>query len=71
MSAANTTTLPQATRDAILALMDAKNIGRAARILGVSRETLRAAAHGLPCQRGTFALLTQKLAERAAQGKTP
>lgn len=68
---ANTTTLPQAQRDALHALMTAKGISRAAQILGIARETLRAAAHGLPCQRGTCALVAQRLSERAAEGKTP
>jgi hypothetical protein len=49
--------------------MAAKGIARAAQIVGVCRHTLERAAGGLTIQRGSIALLTLRIAERA--GKQP
>lgn len=51
--------------------MDAVGTEQARRLLGLSRHALERAAVGLTVQKGTVAYLTQKLAERTAEGKNP
>jgi hypothetical protein len=69
---ANTVTLSPGHQTRLQAIIaDVKSCQRAAYFLGVCRFTLDRAAAGLRVQRGTAALLTQKIAERDAEGKNP
>jgi hypothetical protein len=63
--------MPLDHQERLRALMGAKGIVRAAQILGVCRHTLERAAGGLTVQRGSAAMLGQKIAARDAEGKAP
>ena len=61
----NTVILDKEIRYSLLQLMGEKGgISNASRILKVPRQTLINAANALPIQRGTEALITQKMAAR-------
>jgi hypothetical protein len=63
--------LPQDLRDRVGTLIAAKGLVMAAKLLGVAVVTLKCANAGLPIQRGTLALLGQRVAERDATGRVP
>jgi hypothetical protein len=66
----NTVTLDKELRYSLLQLMGEKGgISNASRILKIPRQTLLNAANALPIQRGTEALITQKMAARGKTGK--
>jgi hypothetical protein len=66
----NTVILDKELRYSLLQLMGEKGgISNAARILKVPRQTLINAANALPIQRGTEALITQKMAARGKVGQ--
>jgi len=71
MKRKNCETLPSEQRQHASALMEAVGIEQARKFLGLSRHALERAAGGLTVQRGTVAYLTQQLAKRTADGKTP
>lgn len=71
MKRKNSETLPVPQREHANRLMDAVGTEQARRLLGLSRHALERAAVGLTVQKGTVAYLTQKLAERTAEGKNP
>jgi hypothetical protein len=65
------TRLPDAVRVRIQALIDAKGIGQAAKLLQATPTTVKCAVLGGAIQLGTIALLEKQLAERDRQGKNP
>ena len=66
----NTVILDKELRYSLLKIMGEKGgIANAARILKIPRQTLRNAANGLTIQRGTSALIREKLAEREKAGR--
>ena len=71
MKRKNCETLPVPQREHANRLMEAVGVEQARRFIGISRHALERAAGGLTVQRGTVAYITQKLAERTAEGKDP
>ena len=67
----NSVQLPEAERQHLNQLMEAKGIDQARKLLGLSRHAMERAAGGLRIQKGTAAYLIQKLAERTKEGKNP
>jgi hypothetical protein len=63
--------LTQANRDRIAALIEAKGVYEAARLLGVSRHAMERAQYGARCYPGTIALINNTIAVRDAEKKNP
>lgn len=65
--------LPEDLQKRIAALIEAKSGGKsqAARLLGVCRQTVKAAARGLPVHPYIAAKLAEKIAERDREGRRP
>lgn len=63
--------LPDAIRARVQALIAAKGIGQAAKLLKASATTVKCAVLGADVQLGTVALLEKQIAERDRQGKNP
>ena len=63
--------LPENHQKRIVAIIAVKNKSGAARIFGCTRQSIKAAAGGLPVHPYLALRLVQKLAERDAAGKVP
>jgi hypothetical protein len=64
--------IPEAHQKRIAAIIAAKNgKSQAARIFGCSRQTIKAAAGGLPVHPWSAKELAEKIAARDAAGKNP
>ena len=63
--------LPESLRARVQALIAAKGIGMAAKLLGINASTVKCAALGGNVQPGTVALVEKKIAERDSQQRKP
>jgi hypothetical protein len=63
--------LPENLRVRVRALIDAKGIGMAARLLTSNANTVKCAVLGGIVQEGTVALFEKRIAERDREGKNP
>jgi hypothetical protein len=63
--------LPENLRVRVKALIEAKGIGMAARLLTSNASTVKCAALGGVIQPGTVALFEKRIAERDKEGKNP
>ena len=65
------THLSEALRIRVKALIEAKGIGRASKLLAINPNTVKCAALGGVVQPGTVALFEKRIAERDKEGKNP